>query len=106
VVYAWRRLEWLRRIQRAVPPASSVCGDCFEFMPLEENRLALAIGDALGKGLAAALMITSVQSSLRTAALFTSDDLATMEMTRRVTTKTVAPVGMRAPMGQFANAWK
>jgi hypothetical protein len=23
-----------------------------------------------------------------------------------MTTKTVAPVGMRAPMGQFANAWK
>jgi serine phosphatase RsbU (regulator of sigma subunit) len=59
----------------------ALCGDCFEFMPLEENRLALAIGDALGKGLAAVLMITSVQSSLRTAALFTSDDLATMEMT-------------------------
>jgi sigma-B regulation protein RsbU (phosphoserine phosphatase) len=45
-------------------------------MPLAENRLALAIGDASGKGLAAALMIASVQSSLRTAALFTSDDLA------------------------------
>jgi phosphoserine phosphatase RsbU/P len=51
-------------------------GDCFDFMPLAENRLALAIGDASGKGIAAALMIASVQSSLRTAALFTSDDLA------------------------------
>lgn len=51
-------------------------GDCFDFMPLAEDRLALAIGDASGKGLAAALMIASVHSSLRTAALFTSDDLA------------------------------
>ncbi len=49
-------------------------GDCYDFVPLPENRLALAIGDASGKGLAAALMIASVQSSLRTAALFTGDD--------------------------------
>ncbi len=32
--------------------------------------------------------------------------LVTMEMTRRVTTNTVAPAGMRAPMGQFAHARK
>jgi hypothetical protein len=30
--------------------------------------------------------------------------LVTLEMTRRVTTNTTAPVGMRAPMGQFAHA--
>lgn len=32
--------------------------------------------------------------------------LVTMEMTRRVTTNTAAPAGMRAPMGQFAHARK
>jgi sigma-B regulation protein RsbU (phosphoserine phosphatase) len=47
-------------------------------MPLTDNRLALLVGDASGKGLAAALMIASVQSSLRTAALFTGDDLAAL----------------------------
>lgn len=46
-------------------------GDFYDFAPLPNNRLALAIGDASGKGLAAALMISNVQSSLRTAALFT-----------------------------------
>ena len=46
-------------------------GDCYDFMPLAEDRLALLVGDASGKSLAAALMIASVQSSLRTAALFT-----------------------------------
>jgi hypothetical protein len=30
--------------------------------------------------------------------------LVTLEMTRRVTTNTTAPVGLRAPMGQFAHA--
>jgi sigma-B regulation protein RsbU (phosphoserine phosphatase) len=53
-------------------------GDCYDFMALGEDRLALAVGDASGKGLAAALMIASVQSSLRTAALFTPDNLAAL----------------------------
>jgi sigma-B regulation protein RsbU (phosphoserine phosphatase) len=51
-------------------------GDCYDFMPLPGNRLALAVGDASGKGLAAALMIASVQSSLRTAASLCGNDLA------------------------------
>lgn len=50
-------------------------GDCFEFESLAGNRLALTIGDASGKSLAAALMIANVQSSLRTAVLFSQDDL-------------------------------
>jgi sigma-B regulation protein RsbU (phosphoserine phosphatase) len=49
-------------------------GDCYTLIPLEPNRLALAIGDASGKGLAAALMISNVQSSLRTAAFLTPND--------------------------------
>ncbi len=49
-------------------------GDFYDFVPLPQNRLALAVGDASGKGLAAALMISNVQSSLRTAALFTGND--------------------------------
>jgi sigma-B regulation protein RsbU (phosphoserine phosphatase) len=49
-------------------------GDFYDFQLLPDNRLALAVGDASGKGLAAALMISNVQSSLRTAALFTGND--------------------------------
>ncbi|HXM96341.1 MAG TPA: PP2C family protein-serine/threonine phosphatase [Candidatus Dormibacteraeota bacterium] len=49
-------------------------GDCYDFVPLPHNRLALAVGDAAGKGLAAALMISNVQSSLRTAAAFAEND--------------------------------
>ena len=47
-------------------------------MPLPDDRLAFAVGDASGKGLAAALMIANVQSSLRTAALFTGSDLGAL----------------------------
>ena len=51
-------------------------GDCFDFTPLEDHRLALTIGDASGKSLPAALMITGVQLSLRTAASIIGSDLA------------------------------
>jgi sigma-B regulation protein RsbU (phosphoserine phosphatase) len=53
-------------------------GDCYDFVPLADKRLALAIGDASGKGLAAALMISNVQSSLRTAALLTGTNVAAL----------------------------
>jgi sigma-B regulation protein RsbU (phosphoserine phosphatase) len=56
--------------------AHELGGDCYDFVPLSDNCLALAIGDASGKGLAAALMISNVQSSLRTAASFAGDDTA------------------------------
>jgi len=56
----------------------AVGGDCYNFIQLRSDRLALVVGDASGKGLAAALMIANVQSSLRTAALFTGDDLAAL----------------------------
>lgn len=49
-------------------------GDCYDFVPLPDNRLAVTIGDASGKGLAAALMISNVQSSLRTAVLLRGND--------------------------------
>lgn len=51
-------------------------GDCFTFLPLPGGRVALAVADASGKGLPAALIIANVQSSLRTAALFAPDDAA------------------------------
>ncbi len=49
-------------------------GDYYDFMPLPHDCLALAVGDASGKGLAAALMISNVQSSVRTAASFAGSD--------------------------------
>jgi sigma-B regulation protein RsbU (phosphoserine phosphatase) len=51
-------------------------GDCFQFVTLPGQRVALAVADASGKGLPAALMIANVQSSLRTAAFFAPEDPA------------------------------
>jgi phosphoserine phosphatase RsbU/P len=51
-------------------------GDCYDFASLGEGQIAMLVGDASGKGVAAALMMASVQASLGTAAQFTGDNLA------------------------------
>lgn len=47
-------------------PARTVSGDYYDFLSLEEPRLALAIGDVVGKGISAALLMATVQSTMRT----------------------------------------
>ncbi len=51
-------------------------GDCFHFVTLPGRRIGLAVADASGKGLPAALIVANVQSSLRTGALFAPEDPA------------------------------
>ncbi len=46
-------------------PANDVGGDLVDYINLDENRLALAIGDVAGKGLGAALLMSKLQSTLR-----------------------------------------
>lgn len=50
-------------------------GDFHDFITLAKDRVAMALGDASGKGLPAALMISYVQSAVRTAASFTGNDV-------------------------------
>jgi phosphoserine phosphatase RsbU/P len=47
-------------------PARMVSGDYYDYLPLHESRIALAIGDVAGKGISAALLMATVQASLRT----------------------------------------
>jgi sigma-B regulation protein RsbU (phosphoserine phosphatase) len=46
-------------------PASSVGGDYYDFIRLDEHRLAVGLGDVSGKGLAAALVMSNVQATIR-----------------------------------------
>ncbi len=46
-------------------PAQTVGGDYFDFIELEPQRWALCVGDAVGKGLPAALLMATVQATLR-----------------------------------------
>jgi sigma-B regulation protein RsbU (phosphoserine phosphatase) len=47
-------------------PARTVSGDYYDYLALSGSRLAVAIGDVAGKGISAALLMATVQSSLRT----------------------------------------
>ncbi|MDQ2711983.1 MAG: SpoIIE family protein phosphatase [Acidobacteriota bacterium] len=46
-------------------PAESVGGDYYDFVRLTNGCLGIAVGDVSGKGIAAALMMASLQASLR-----------------------------------------
>ena len=47
-------------------PARMVSGDYYDYQPLGEHRVALAIGDVAGKGISAALLMATVESCVRT----------------------------------------
>jgi sigma-B regulation protein RsbU (phosphoserine phosphatase) len=46
-------------------PARQVGGDYFDFLPLAAGRLGLTLGDVSGKGVPAALMVSTLHSALR-----------------------------------------
>jgi len=49
-------------------PCRWVGGDYFDFIPLRENRLGLVIADVCGKGIPAAVIMSSLQAALHTLA--------------------------------------
>jgi sigma-B regulation protein RsbU (phosphoserine phosphatase) len=46
-------------------PARGIGGDYYDFLELQDGRLGLALADVAGKGIAAALIMSVVQASLR-----------------------------------------
>ncbi len=46
-------------------PAAQVGGDYFDFLDLGQNRLGMLVSDVAGKGLAAGLLMASLQASIR-----------------------------------------
>jgi len=45
--------------------ARSVSGDYYDFLKLDDHRVALVLGDVSGKGISAALLMAGIQSALR-----------------------------------------
>ena len=54
-------------------PALWVGGDYCDVWPVADGRLALAVGDVAGKGLAAAMVMANLQAALRSTMLFCPD---------------------------------
>lgn len=51
-------------------PALNVGGDYYDFIRLDEHRLAIGLGDVSGKGLAAALVMANLQATIRGQSFF------------------------------------
>ena len=59
-------------------PAQSIGGDYYDFLPLQGDRWGIAIGDVCGKGIGAALLMASLQASLRAQAMHAHSDPSTL----------------------------
>ncbi|MEO5859218.1 MAG: SpoIIE family protein phosphatase [Pyrinomonadaceae bacterium] len=59
-------------------PALGVGGDYYDFLELPDGKFGFAIGDVSGKGIGAALMMASLQASLRGQAIHSGDDLSSL----------------------------
>jgi sigma-B regulation protein RsbU (phosphoserine phosphatase) len=60
-------------------PAREVGGDYYDFLELPDGRFGIAIGDVSGKGVGAALMMASLEASLRALAPVVNDPAELME---------------------------
>ncbi len=69
-------------IAREFIPFREIGGDYYDFIELAPDRLAVAIGDVMGKGVPAALMAANLKASVR--AQVQGGDVAPEEVTRRV----------------------
>jgi sigma-B regulation protein RsbU (phosphoserine phosphatase) len=53
------------RLTAICQPARMVSGDYYDYLRIDDGRLALSMGDVAGKGISAALLMATLQSSLR-----------------------------------------
>lgn len=61
-------------------PARFVGGDYYDFVTLPDGRIGLTLGDVSGKGVAAAVLMSSIQTSLRAQMMSGPDSLADLMM--------------------------
>ena len=57
-------------------PARAVGGDYYDFIAMPGGELMFTLGDVAGKGIAAAVLMASIQASIRSHALHLAEDLA------------------------------
>ena len=73
-------------------PASAFGGDCYDVMQLTPTRFAISVADVCGKGLAAALLMSNLQASVRA---FAASDSTPARLAANVNTALVRNGGLR-----------
>jgi sigma-B regulation protein RsbU (phosphoserine phosphatase) len=65
-------------------PAKQVGGDYFDFIPLDEYRVAICLGDVCGKGLPASLLMANLQATIRAQAMYCSSVSECLEKSNKL----------------------
>jgi PAS domain S-box-containing protein len=65
-------------------PALNVGGDYYDFIYLDEHRLAIGLGDVSGKGLPASLVMTNLQGTIRGQTFFDADPKECLERANKL----------------------
>jgi sigma-B regulation protein RsbU (phosphoserine phosphatase) len=75
-------------------PCRSVGGDYYDYLQYEDGRLGLVIGDVSGKGLPAALMVSSLQARIQMLSEMTPEPATAMRALNK-------SLSQRCPLGTF-----
>ncbi len=67
-------------------PAREVSGDYYDVLRLDDHRLAVCIGDVVGKGMPAALLMSSLQAAVKAVATADADPVTVCSQVRSVVT--------------------
>ncbi|MEX1312529.1 MAG: SpoIIE family protein phosphatase [Candidatus Sulfomarinibacteraceae bacterium] len=71
-------------------PAREVSGDYYDVLQLDERRLAVCIGDVVGKGMPAALLMSSLQAAVKAVAVGDADPAKVCTQVRSVVTSNLS----------------
>jgi sigma-B regulation protein RsbU (phosphoserine phosphatase) len=80
--------QWL--VEGRLIPAKQVGGDFFDYFPIDDGRAALVIADVAGKGIPAALLVSTVQSAVRAFADGQLSPKALVELVNRAAVRSAA----------------
>jgi len=72
-------------------PAKQIGGDYFDFIPLDNNKIGIAIGDVAGKSLPAALLVSMHKYILRSAAANTSSVISPLRSVNQIIWEDTSP---------------
>ncbi len=75
-------------------PCRTVGGDYYDFLPYKDGRLALAVGDVSGKGMPAALLMSSLQARVQMLVESSADPASAVTTLNR-------NLAERSPLGKF-----